>query len=38
MEKKHDYYSSSQNEDFSTLEQVVSTSYGQSISFFTPIV
>lgn len=29
MEKKHDYYSSSQNEDFSALEQVVFTSYGQ---------
>jgi hypothetical protein len=38
MEEKHDYYSSSQNEDFSTLEQVVSTSYGQSISFLTPIL
>ena len=38
MEKKHDFYSSSQNEDFSSLEQVVSTIYGQGISFFMPIV
>lgn len=37
MERKHDYYSSSQNEDFSTLEQVGFTSYGLSISFLMPI-
>lgn len=38
MEKKHDYYSPSQNEDFAALEQVVSTSCGEGISFLMPIV
>lgn len=28
MEKKHDYYSPSKNEDFAALEQVLSASYG----------
>eukprot|EP00256_Glycine_max_P052009 XP_014618220.1 protein BLISTER [Glycine max] len=36
MEKKHDYYSSSQNEDFTALEQVISASYGHDITFLMP--
>lgn len=38
MEKKNDYYSPSQNEDFTALEQVVYPSCGQDISFLMPIV
>lgn len=38
MEKQHDYYSSSQNEDFSALEQVISASYGHDITFLMPVI
>ncbi|XP_040862137.1 protein BLISTER [Glycine max] len=38
MEKKHDYYSSSQNEDFTALEQVISASYGHDITFLMPVI
>lgn len=38
MEKRHDYYSHSQNEDFAALEQVISAGYGHDIAFLMPVI
>ena len=38
MEKKHDYYAPSKNEDFAALEQVVYASFGIGIFLLMPVV
>lgn len=36
--EKNAYYSSSKNEDFAALEQVISASYGHDITFLGPVI